>query len=106
KKKIRKEINLAEAKDKAITDALKSEYSSKYDKKYNLEEILKEKYWKNIVKISIKVTSKLYDEVNDFLKKDNSSLYLKIAYNKVLFSIVFTEKKKYYGTDYIKVLNF
>ncbi|CAI2187126.1 17485_t:CDS:2, partial [Funneliformis geosporum] len=40
---------------------------------------------------------KLRDEVNVFLKEDNGSSYLKMAYEEVLFPVVFTGKKKYYG---------
>ncbi|CAI2182467.1 19853_t:CDS:2 [Funneliformis geosporum] len=43
---------------------------------------------------------KLHDEVNGFLRKDNGSSYLKMAYEKVLFLVVFTEKKKYYGISH------
>ncbi len=49
---------------------------------------------------------KLCDKVNDFLRKDNRSSYLKMTYEEVLFSVVFTEKKKYYGILHISKLNF
>ena len=52
-----------------------------------------EEYWSRMVKISIKEMKKLCDGINDFLRKDNKSFYLKIAYEEVLFSVVFTEKK-------------
>ncbi len=41
--------------------------------------------------------SELRGEVNDFLREDNRSPYLKMAYEEVLFLIVFTGKKKYYS---------
>ncbi|CAI2193197.1 17179_t:CDS:2, partial [Funneliformis geosporum] len=47
--------------------------------------------------ISMGEIEKLRDEINDFLRKDNGSPYLKMAYEKVLFLVVFTGKKKYYG---------
>ncbi|PKK55882.1 DNA/RNA polymerase [Rhizophagus irregularis] len=43
------------------------------------------------------VIEKLRDEVNAFLRKDNRAPYLKMAYEEVLFPVVFTGKKKYYG---------
>ena len=49
---------------------------------------------------------KLRDEVNVFLKEDNGSPYLKIAYEEVLFPVVFTGKKKYYGIPHESKLNF
>ncbi|GES77180.1 DNA polymerase family B-domain-containing protein [Rhizophagus clarus] len=59
--------------------------------------ISKEEYWSRMVNISMEVMEKLRDEVNDFLRKDNGSSYLKMAYEEVLFLVVFTGKKKYYG---------
>src|ERR1051326_5956756 len=50
-----------------------------------------------MVNISMGVMEKLHDEVNDFFRKDNGSSYLKMAYEEVLFPVVFTGKKKYYG---------
>src|SRR6266540_5342168 len=68
--------------------------------------ILKEEYWSRMVNISIKVMEKLHDKVNDFLKKDNESSYLKMTYEKVLFLVVFTGKKKYYSIPHESKLNF
>ena len=49
---------------------------------------------------------KLCDKVNDFLRKDNRSSYLKMTYEEVLFSVVFTEKKKYYSIPHESKPNF
>src|SRR6266540_496806 len=65
-----------------------------------------EEYWSRMVEISMEVIGKLCDDVNDFLRKDNSSLYLKMAYEEVLFPVTFTGKKKYYSIPHIKGLNF
>ena len=48
-----------------------------------------------MVNISMEVIERLRDEVNDFLRNDNGSSYLKMAYEEVLFPVVFTRKKKY-----------
>ncbi|RIB09495.1 hypothetical protein C2G38_2208747 [Gigaspora rosea] len=72
------------------------EYFQECDEKYNLEEISKEKYWEDMVRISMKVISELRDEVNDFLKKDKGSSYLKMAYEepkKLFIRGVDTEKR-------------
>src|SRR6266542_36847 len=42
--------------------------------------ISKEEYWSRIVEISMKVIGKLHDDVNDFLRKNNGSFYLKMTY--------------------------
>ncbi|RIA91220.1 hypothetical protein C1645_737291 [Glomus cerebriforme] len=76
------------------------------DEVYKNGEISKEEYWSRMVKISMEVMEKLRNEVNDFLRKDNGSTYLKMAYEEVLFPVVFTEKKKYYGIPHKRVPNF
>ncbi|CAI2181249.1 8714_t:CDS:2, partial [Funneliformis geosporum] len=58
--------------------------------------ISKEEYWSRMVEISMVEMEKLHDEVNVFLKEDNGSSYLKMAYKEVLFLVVFTGKKKYH----------
>ncbi|PKK59165.1 DNA/RNA polymerase [Rhizophagus irregularis] len=68
--------------------------------------IPKEEYWSRMVEISMEVIGKLHDDVNDFLRKDNGSLYLKMKYEEVLFPVTFTGKKKYYDIPHIKGLNF
>jgi hypothetical protein len=59
-----------------------------------------------MVNISMRVIERLRNEVNDFLKNDNGSSYLKMAYEEVLFPVVFTGKKKYYGIPHESKLNF
>ncbi|CAB5391326.1 unnamed protein product [Rhizophagus irregularis] len=68
--------------------------------------ISKEEYWSRMVEISMVEIEKLRDEVNDFLKEDNGSPYLKMAYEEVLFPVVFTGKKKYYGIPHESKPNF
>ncbi|GBB87219.1 hypothetical protein RclHR1_13660003 [Rhizophagus clarus] len=64
------------------------------------------KYWEKMVGISMEAMSKLRGEVNDFLREDNGSPYLKMAYEEVLFLVVFTGKKKYYGIPHTNKPNF
>ena len=56
--------------------------------------------------ISMEAMSELRGEVNDFLRKDNGSSYLKMAYEEVLFPVVFTGKKKYYDIPHESKPNF
>ncbi len=49
---------------------------------------------------------KLYNEVNNFLRLKTRSDYLKMDYEEVLFLIVFTGKKKYFGTPHKDTVNF
>ncbi|GBB91215.1 hypothetical protein RclHR1_01840012 [Rhizophagus clarus] len=68
--------------------------------------ISKEEYWSQMVKISMEAIERLRDEVNDFLRNDNGSSFLKMAYEEVLFLVVFTGKKKYYGIPHTRKPNF
>ncbi|RGB34233.1 hypothetical protein C1646_760771 [Rhizophagus diaphanus] len=79
------------------------EYDEAYDSGNG---ILKEEYWSRMVNISMEVMEKLRDKVNDFLRKDNGSSYPKMAYEEVLFPVVFTGKKKYYGIPHESKSNF
>ena len=82
------------------------EYFRKCDEKCISEKISKEKYWEEMVGISMEAMSELRGEVNDFLRVDNGSPYLKMAYEEVLFPVVFTGKKKYYGIPHRRKPNF
>src|ERR1044072_7218722 len=68
--------------------------------------ISKEEYWSRMVEISKVEMEKLRNEVNVFLKEDNGSPYLKMAYEEVLFPVVFTGKKKYYCIPHESKPNF
>ncbi|RHZ76253.1 hypothetical protein Glove_199g122 [Diversispora epigaea] len=59
-----------------------------------------------MVKISMKIMANLRKEVNTELEKNNGTSYLNIAYEEVLFPVVFTGKKKYYGLEHKKEPNF
>ncbi|CAG8629296.1 1339_t:CDS:2 [Cetraspora pellucida] len=52
--------------------------------------ISKLKYWTEMVKITMKVMEKLRNDVNTYLRIKNRSTYLKMAYEEVLFPVVFT----------------
>ncbi len=54
----------------------------------------------------MKVMKKLRDDVNTYLKIKNRLTYLKMAYEEVLFPVVFTGKKKYFGILHKEVPNF
>ncbi|RIB15570.1 hypothetical protein C2G38_2192058 [Gigaspora rosea] len=76
------------------------------ERKYKLDQLLQKEYWEEIVKISIEVMANLRNEVNTELEKDNRMPYLNMAYEEVLFPIVFIGKKKYYGLEYKNKPNF
>src|SRR6266496_3782986 len=59
-----------------------------------------------MVKITMVVMEKLRNEVNTFLRLKTRSDYLKMAYEEVLFLVVFTGKKKYFGIPHEDTPNF
>src|SRR5256885_528425 len=59
-----------------------------------------------MVKITMVVMEKLRNKVNTFLRLKARSDYLKMAYEEVLFPVMFTGKKKYFGTPHKDTVNF
>lgn len=45
-------------------------------------------------------------EVNNHLYNDNGTKFLKMAYEEVLFPVVFVSKKKYFGIQHEEIVNF
>ena len=81
-------------------------YFADVDARYAGKKISKEEYWTEMVQITMKVMAEFRDRVNKMLETDNGTKYLKMAYEEVLFPVVFTGKKKYYGIPHINVPNF
>lgn len=76
------------------------------DRRYALGELSKEEYWTAMVEITMAELNTLRDEVNAHLKADNGTGHLKMAYEEVLYPVVFTGKKKYFGIAHVNVPNF
>lgn len=76
------------------------------DMKYLNNEITKEEYWTLMVKRSFDNVKIIRDIVNNTLKKDNGTEFLKMSYEEVLFPVAFLGKKKYFGIPHEAVINF
>ena len=70
------------------------------------EKLFKEEYWTEMVNITMGVMKKLRDQVNAYLRIENGTSYLKMAYEEVLFPVCFTGKKKYFSVPHEGVVNF
>ncbi|POG82469.1 hypothetical protein GLOIN_2v1469774 [Rhizophagus irregularis DAOM 181602=DAOM 197198] len=81
-------------------------YFEKCDEAFSRGELSKEAYWTEMVKITMDVIKKLRDQINAYLRIKTSTSYLKMAYEKVLFPVCFTGKKKYFGIGYEDEVNF
>lgn len=102
--------NLFESCDKiyldecARIDALPSPISN--DERLKLKTAARIAWWTAQVEISQGAAGCLMEQIADYLLSDNGTLFLKMAYEEVLFPTVFTGKKKYYGTAHIEDVNF
>lgn len=67
---------------------------------------LKEQYWIQLVRITRRDINALKDFINKTLEEDNGTPYLKMAYEEVLFPVVFLGKKKYFGYQHLENENF
>jgi DNA polymerase elongation subunit (family B) len=65
-----------------------------------------EEYCKAKVRATMERLKVLRDEVNGRLEADNGTRFLKMAYEEVLFPVVFVGKKKYYGIPHESEPNF
>jgi len=76
------------------------------DADYIAGRITREEWWEAMVRITMRALNQIRDEVNAFLKADNGCPYLKMAYEEVLYPVVFTGKKKYFGIPHLNEVNF
>lgn len=68
--------------------------------------LTKEEYCTQLVNKTFTLVKDMSQKVNDFLKSDNGTRYLKMAYEEVLYPVVFLSRKKYYGIAHEKIVNF
>jgi len=67
-----------------------------------LKYIMREAYWAQLVQITRRDIEELRKRVNDMSARDNGTYYLNMAYEEVLFPVVLTGKKKYFGFEHMK----
>ncbi len=76
------------------------------DEAFALGELDREGWWSASVRITMRALNNLRDRVNGYLREDNGTGYLKMAYEEVLYPVVFTGKKKYFGIPHLNEVNF
>ena len=76
------------------------------DNKYFSNQISKLEYCNELVNITFNEIKRINKLVNDSLKSDNGTPFLKMAYEEVLYPAIFISKKKYCGLPHISVPNF
>jgi len=83
-----------------------AEYFAECDADYAAGRLTREEWWGAMVRITMRALNAIRDEVNAHLARDNGSRYLKMAYEEVLYPVVFTGKKKYFGIPHLNEVNF
>lgn len=76
------------------------------DIKYYSNQMDKLEYCTEIVKMTQKYVSQLQPKVNQYLRETSNAPFLKVAYEEVLFPVLWTAKKKYIGHPHIDSVNF
>jgi DNA polymerase elongation subunit (family B) len=76
------------------------------DKLYYTNRISKLEYWTQQVELTFKVINDIQNGVNKAFIEDNKTSFLSMAYEEVLFPVVFTAKKKYFGIAHENIANF
>jgi DNA polymerase elongation subunit (family B) len=72
------------------------------DKLYFTNKIDKITYWSELVKITLNEIPKIRDNINKYFKNDNGTNFLTMAFEEVLFPVLFASKKKYVGIAHEK----
>ena len=82
------------------------EYFKDLDKQYFTNNINKDNYMTGLVENTFKAIEECKVGVNKALIADNGHKFLKMAYEEVLYPVIFTGKKKYYGVAHMEYVNF
>jgi DNA polymerase elongation subunit (family B) len=77
-----------------------------YDRKYFTGQMPKLEYCTELVRKTFELIEITKVRVNNHLKENNGTNFLKMAYEEVLFPVVFVSKKKYFGIPHIDVIDF
>jgi DNA polymerase elongation subunit (family B) len=63
-------------------------------------------YWTEMVERTFQTIKPINEAVNNMFLQDNGTKFLSMAYEEVLYPVVFTAKKKYYGIPHESKVNF
>lgn len=81
------------------------DWFSECDKNYLYGKIDKSQYWTEMINITMKVMDSMRSKVNSMLLASNTTAFLKMAYEEVLFPVVFLGKKKNIGVKHEGIPN-
>lgn len=68
--------------------------------------ITKLEYWTKLVELSFTAINPIRDGVNKAFVENNKTKFLSMAYEEILYPVVFTAKKKYFGIPHENIANF
>lgn len=75
------------------------------DQQYFNEEISRKQYWELMILKTMEKCNHIKDVVNAILREDNGTIYLRVAYEEVLWPFLLTGKKKYAGIPHMGEVN-
>jgi DNA polymerase elongation subunit (family B) len=76
------------------------------DRLYYSGKISKLDYWTQLVKITFVAAIDIRDKINAAFVADNGTKFLSMAFEEVLWPVIFLAKKKYYGVPHVDEINF
>jgi DNA polymerase elongation subunit (family B) len=76
------------------------------DADYAAGRISREDWMSAMVRITMRALNQIRDEVNAYLRADNGTSFLKMAYEEVVWPAFFAGKKKYFGIPHVNEVNF
>ena len=86
--------------------AVPERHFTELDTKYYSGSITKLDYWTELVLITMRGINEVRDTVNKFFFIDNGTTFLTMAYEEVLWPVLFAAKKKYLGIPHENIPNF
>lgn len=81
----------------SIYSSMPDSYFTNIDIAYFTNKISKLEYWCKMVDITLEVIANIRDEINEYFYQCNGTRFLTMAFEEVLFPVLFASKKKYVG---------
>jgi len=79
---------------------------AEHDKLYYTGKISKLEYWTRLVEETFKQIKEINKIINVKFFENNGTYFLSMAYEEVLYPVIFTAKKKYFGIPHENIVNF
>lgn len=82
-----------------------NDYFTDCDTNYIAKKYTKEEYFSAMIKITLRMMPKFEQDVNEYLKNDNGTTFLKMENEGCYYPCLFLGKKKYFGIQHVNEVN-